>query len=74
MGRNPERGLMQLQREIMKYEIWQDNGVSTIFEYDSDDFDEVLNAFCAEAGYIDHSNYATHFELTDSPFNIKQIA
>ena len=40
----------------MKYEIWQDNGVSTIFEYDSDDFDEVLNAFCAEAGYIDHSN------------------
>jgi hypothetical protein len=55
----------------MKYEIWQDNGVSTIFEYDSNDFDEVLNAFCAEAGYIDHSNYAAQFGLNDSPFNIR---
>jgi hypothetical protein len=65
---------MQQQRgNKMKYEIWQNNGTSMIFEYDSDDFDEVLNAFCAEAGYVDHSDYATTFGLSDSPFNIKKI-
>jgi len=57
----------------MKYEIWQDNGVSIIFESDSHSFNDVLDEFCAAAGYIDHADYALQFGLTDSPFNIKQI-
>lgn len=57
----------------MKYEIWQDNGVSTIFESNSHSFNDVLDEFCAAAGYIDHADYASQSELTDSPFNIKQI-
>jgi len=57
-----------------KYEIWQDNGVSTIFESDSHSFNDVLNEFCVEAGYIDHAYYLTQFELNNSPFNIKIIA
>ena len=60
-------------REIMKYEIWLDNGVSTIFEYLSDDLSDVLDAFCKEAGYIDQAHYVSQFNLTDSPFNIKSI-
>jgi len=57
----------------MKYEIWTDNGVSTIFEYLSDDLSDVLDAFCKEAGYIDQADYASQFNLTDSPFNIREI-
>lgn len=57
----------------MKYEIWQDNGVSTIFESSSYDFNVVLDEFCKEAGYVDHADYCQQFELTDSPFNIKAI-
>ena len=58
----------------MKYEIWQDNGVVTIFESNSHSFNDILDEFCANAGYIDHADYAMQFELTDSPFNIKEVA
>jgi hypothetical protein len=57
----------------MKYEIWQDNGISTIFESDSTWFCDVLDEFCAKAGYIDQSDYMSKLNLTVSPFNIKQI-
>ena len=56
-----------------KYEIWQNNGASTIFESDSHSFNDVLNEFCAESGYIDHADYLTQFELNNSPFNIKAV-
>ena len=58
----------------MKYEIWQDNGVATIFESESHSFNDILDEFCAASGYIDHADYAMRFELTDSPFNIKEVA
>jgi hypothetical protein len=57
----------------MKYEIWQDNGVSTIFESNAHSLNDVLDEFCAAAGYIDHADYALQFGLTDSPFNIKEV-
>ena len=57
----------------MKYEIWVDNGVSTIFEYDSNDLSAVLDAFCVEAGYIDQVDHASQLELSGSPFNIRKI-
>jgi len=57
----------------MKYEIWLDNSVSTIFESYSDDLSDVLDAFCKEAGYINQAHYVSQFNLTDSPFNIREI-
>ena len=55
----------------MKYEIWQDNGVSTIFESDSTNLNVVLDQFCKEAGYVDHADYCQAFDLSESPFNIR---
>lgn len=57
----------------MNYEIWQDNGVSTIFESDSEDISVVLDEFCKDAGYIDHAEYCQTMELNNSPFNIKLV-
>jgi hypothetical protein len=58
----------------MKYEIWPDNGTSTIFMSDSHSFNEVLDEFCKDAGYADHSDYLQQMELDKSPFNIKEVA
>ena len=57
----------------MRYEIWVDNGVSTIFESDSHSINDILDEFCAQAGYIDYADYAIRFELADSLFNIKEV-
>jgi len=57
-----------------KYEIWQDNGVATIFESDSHSFNDALDEFCAAAGYIDHADYLAQLGFNDSPFNVKEIA
>jgi hypothetical protein len=57
----------------MKYEIWQDIGTSIVFESDSQSLNDVLDEFCSDAGYIDHADYLQRFELTESPFNIKQM-
>ena len=58
----------------MKYEIWLDNGTSTIFMSDSHSFNEVLDEFCKDAGYADPSDYLQQMELDRSPFNIKEVA
>ena len=57
----------------MKYEIWTDNGISTIFESNSESLNDVLDEFCADAGYADHADYCQQMELSSSPFNIKEI-
>jgi len=57
----------------MKYEIWQDNGVSTIFESNAHSLNDVLDEFCSDAGYIDHADYCQQMQLTISPFNIKEV-
>jgi hypothetical protein len=57
----------------MKYEIWTDNGISTIFESNSESLNEMLDEFCAEAGYADHADYCQQMGLEVSPFNIKEI-
>ena len=57
----------------MKYEIWQDNGVSTVFESTSESFNDVLDEFCREAGYADHADYCQELGLTQSPFNIRAV-
>ena len=57
----------------MKYEIWQDNGVSTIFESTSANFNVVLDEFCKDAGYVDHADYCQAFDLQESPFNIRVV-
>lgn len=56
----------------MEYEIWQDNEVSTIFESESFDFNEVLDEFCSEAGYVDHADFCQQRGLETSPFNIRR--
>lgn len=53
------------------YEIWSDNGVSTYFLSDSKSFDDVLDEFCADAGYVDHADYCHQMDLSESPFNIR---
>lgn len=57
----------------MMYEIWQDNGISTLFYSDSKSFNDVLDEFCKEAGYIDHADYCQQLDLESSPFNIKVV-
>ena len=57
----------------MKYEIWADNGVSTYFESISTSLNDVLDEFCADAGYADHADYCQQMGFNISPFNIKEI-
>ena len=57
----------------MLYSIWQDNGVAIEFASPSTSISEVLDQFCAEAGYIDHADYCQQMDLTASPFNILDI-
>ena len=57
----------------MKYEIWTHNGISTIFESNSESLNEMLDEFCAEAGYADHADYCQQMGLEVSPFNIKEV-
>jgi len=63
----------KLKGKIMKYEIWSDNGISTFFESDSHSFNDVLDEFCKDAGYADHSDYLQQMDLNESPFNIKEV-
>ena len=55
----------------MKYEIWTDNGISTIFDSKSESFNDVLDQFCSDAGYIDHADYCQQMKIEISPFNIR---
>ena len=57
----------------MKYEIWQDNGTSVVFESQAHGLDAVLDEFCREAGYIDHADACASMGWTESPFNIKEV-
>ena len=57
----------------MKYAIWQNNGVATVFESESSSFNDVLDEFCREAGYADHADCCQKLELTQSPFNIRAV-
>ena len=54
-------------------EIFSFFTIETIFESNSHSFNDILDEFCAAAGYIDHADYARQMELTDSPFNIREI-
>lgn len=55
----------------MKYEIWTDNGTAATFESASHSLNDVLDEFCADAGYIDHADACQQMGWTSSPFNIK---
>ena len=55
------------------YEISVKNGVSTLFKSKSQFVDDVLDEFCIDAGYESHEDYMNQMELTDSPFNIKEL-
>jgi hypothetical protein len=55
------------------YSIWQDNGVAIDFQSSSESFNDVLDEFCADAGYIDHADYCQQMKLTISPFNIIEV-
>ena len=57
----------------MKYEIWTDNGISVYFESSSESLNDVLDEFCADAGYADHADYCQQLALNSSPFNIKEV-
>ena len=58
----------------MKYEIWTDNGVSSVFESNSSSFNDVLDEYCVDAGYVDHADAMQQMGLTQSPFNIRDAA
>ena len=55
------------------YLIWQDDGVVTEFKSSSESFNDILDEFCANAGYIDHADYCEEMEFTVSPFNIMEL-
>ena len=55
------------------YSIWQDNGDAIDFESSSESLNDVLDEFCADAGYIDHADYCQQMEFTVSPFNILEL-
>lgn len=55
------------------YSIWQDNGVAVELESNSESLNDVLDEFCAQAGYIDHADYCQQLGLTSSPFNIMEV-
>ena len=59
------------ERPKIEYYIWTDNGTVTIFESNSHSLNDVLDEFCAAAGYIDHADACQQMEWTTSPFNIK---
>jgi len=59
------------ERPKIEYYIWTDNGTVTIFESNSHSLNDVLDEFCADAGYIDHADACQQMEWTTSPFNIK---
>jgi hypothetical protein len=56
------------------FAIWQDNGYAIEFESDSQSLNDVLDEFCADAGYIDHADYCRQMEFTVSPFNILELS
>lgn len=56
----------------MSYEIWQDNGVAVDFYSSRTSFNDVLDEFCADAGYVDHADYCQQMDLEQSPFNIRE--
>mgnify|MGYP000332795296 FL=1 len=59
------------ERPKIEYCIWTDGGMVTIFESDSHSLNDVLDEFCADAGYIDHADCLQLMGWTTSPFNIK---
>jgi hypothetical protein len=58
----------------MIYSIWTNNGIAVDFESSAHSLNDVLDEFCKEAGYIDHADYCQQMEMTESPFNIKEVA
>jgi len=56
----------------MIYSIWTDNGIAVDFESNSHSLNDVLDEFCAAAGYIDHADYCQQMQLDSSPFNIQK--
>jgi hypothetical protein len=56
------------------FSIWQDNGTAIDFESASESLNDVLDEFCADAGYIDHADYCLQLDLTVSPFNIMEVS
>jgi len=59
------------EKPKIEYYIWTDNGTPTIFESNSHSLNDVLDEFCADAGYIDHADACQQMEWTTSPFNIE---
>lgn len=57
----------------MKYAIWMDDGVAVEFKSDSESLNDVLDEFCADAGYIDHADACQRLDYENSPFNIKEV-
>jgi len=55
------------------YSIWTDNGIAVDFESSSESLNDVLDEFCADAGYADHADYCQQMEFSSSPFNIKEV-
>jgi hypothetical protein len=55
------------------YSIWQDNGAAIDFESASESLNDVLDEFCADAGYVDHADYCLQLGFTSSPFNIVEV-
>jgi len=58
---------------ITDYEIWQDNGVAVDFYSSRISLNDVLDEFCADAGYVDHADYCQQMGLEQSPFNIREV-
>ena len=64
--------LSLLLEHEMKYSIWTNNGDAVEFESTSASMNEVLDEFCADAGYVDHADACQRMGWESSPFNIKE--
>jgi hypothetical protein len=61
-----------LEHEMI-YSIWTDNGEAVDFESTSQSLNEVLDEFCADAGYVDHADACQRMGWESSPFNIVEV-
>ena len=55
----------------MIYEIWVDNGISTLFETNTLSFKDVLNEFYIKAGYLNFDDACVRLGIED--INIKPL-
>jgi len=53
------------------YEIWEDGGISTVFESEGETIDDVLNDYCKDAGYKNYKDACKMLDWDSNHLNVK---